>query len=144
MKKLLLTLILVLTTTFSLKAENYIDSTVITIPFTTDNTITSISVNVPSRIIFYSIDEHPSGEILVKFNQTTNKLDLSTCVSYELKDGVLFFNLKNYTIEEMNNFNENAVKFYIPDTYFDKIQTRRGFILEKSKIKKNDSGNSTI
>ena len=56
MKKLLLTLILVLTTTFSLKADNYIDSTVITIPFTTDNTITSISVNVPSRIIFYSID----------------------------------------------------------------------------------------
>ena len=51
---------------------------------------------------------------------------------------------KNFTMEEMNNFDQDMFRFYIPEAYFDKIQTRKGFTLKKSGVTKNDSGNSTI
>ena len=44
----------------------------------------------------------------------------------------------------MNNFDQDMFRFYIPEAYYDKIQTRKGFTLKKSGITKNDSGNSTI
>ena len=142
MKKLLLMLILVLTTTFSLKAGNVFNP-VLMIPFAED-TITSISVNVPSRIKFYSVEEHHSTDIVVKLNSNAARLNLEKWIIYEIKDGVLHINLKNYTTEEMNNFDQDMFRFYIPEAYFDKIQTRKGFTIKKSGITKNDSGNSTI
>lgn len=142
MKKLLLTLILVLTTTFSLKAGNVFNP-VLMIPFAED-TITSISVNVPSKIKFYSVEEHQSTDIVVKLNSNAARLNLEKWIICEVRDGVLHINLKNYTTEEMNNFDQDMFRFYIPEAYYDKIQTRKGFTLKKSGITKNDSGNSTI
>ena len=105
MKKLLLTLILVLTTTFSLKAGNVFNP-VLMIPFAED-TITSISVNVPSKIKFYSVEEHQSTDIVVKLNSNAARLNLEKWIIYEVRDGVLHINLKNYTTEEMNNFDQD-------------------------------------
>ena len=141
MKKLLLTLILVLTT-FSLAAGNLYNP-VLMIPFAED-TITCISVNVPSKIKFYTEDEHPSNNVVIKLNSNAARLDLEKWIVYEIKDSVLHINLKNFTMEEMNNFDQDMFRFYIPEAYFDKIQTRKGFTLKKSGVTKNDSGNSTI
>lgn len=108
-------------------------------------TIKNISVNFPATIYYYDTNEHPKQEIGLRLHKDYKQLKIDEWIVYNLdNNGILHINLKHYTLQEMNEFEPRKIRLYIPDLYYEKTITKYGFTIQKSDLKKNDSGQSTF
>ena len=107
-----------------------------------ENSITSISVNIPSQLLFYEVEHTDDPVIVLRLKGEARHSKIAEWLYFENKNGVLHINVKNYTREEMSNMNPQDIRLYIPEYYYGKITTKSGLNITISK-KKNDSGTST-
>lgn len=136
-------LTLLLTICFTATAGNYEPKG----NFTETDTLTikHISVNFPATIYYYDTNEYPNQEIGLRLHEDYRKSKIDEWIVYNLdNNGILHINLKYYTLEEMNEFEPRKIRLYIPDLYYGKTITKYGFKIQKSDLKKNDSGQSTF
>lgn len=144
MKKIFL--MLALTLTFTLNVIGSTNTPILIQGFgnTTikEDSIISISVNVPSQLLFYEVEHTDDPVISLRLRGDARHSKVADWLYLENKNGVLHINLKNYTREEMSNMNPQDIRLYIPESYLGKITTKPGLNITISKTK-NDSGTST-